>query len=543
MGLPLTGTSGAQSGLVNVVQNLLADPVSVSLSSNGPDTICDLSLTYFYKAEIGCLLSDSVIWKLEGLSGTLGAAFFNALVSFDAPGEGDLIVTNYTQCGAQADTLHLVVAEPFNKILDLGPDRVVCDNGVFTFNAGSGFARYRWQNGALDSVLTTLLPGPYWVDVWDACGNLQSDTVTVTFAPATVLDLGEDRQGCDDLSGTFQRPEFFSRWVWTPADFISCDTCASVAAAPASSTSWVVVAQTDDGCISVDTLTFSIQDTLFFQIDTSICVGQVLELYGSTLPADTSAHFFFPAPGAGCDTLISVQVSGIDAPIAHLEATICAGQSYDFNGSMLPADTTATFLFPGVGSGCDSAVVVSVTSWPPLALTLPPDTTLRIGAALALKAEAAGVAPLSFAWSPAGSLDCGDCAAPTATPDVTTLYRLTVSDANGCTAQDSVLVSVDPLCVVIIPNAFTPNGDGVNDRFFPKTDPCVRKVVEWRIASRWGETVFESRNATPNDPAYSWDGNRPDGTPFPSEVLVWYAELEYHDGRREARKGDVTLLR
>lgn len=538
--LPLPGTAGR---LVNIVQSYVAAPAAVTLSQNTPDTLCIPGATGIYKADRDCNTSDSITWKLEGLSGTLTTGADSAMITFDAPGEGSLIVTNYSACGTASDTLHLVVAEPADKILDLGPDRIVCDNGVFTFNAGSGFARYRWQNGAPDSMLTTLLPGLYWVDVWDACGNLQSDTVAVTFDPATVLDLGEDRQGCADLSETFQRPAFFSRWVWTPTDFISCDTCASVAAAPASSTSWVVVAQTDDGCISVDTLTFSIQDTLFFQIDTSVCVGQVLELYGRTLPADTSAQFFFPALGAGCDTLVSVQVSGIDAPLIQLDAIICAGQSYNFNGIALPADTTATFLIPAPGSGCDSTVVVSITSWPSLALTLPPDTTLRIGAVLALKAEAAGVAPLSFSWSPAGSLDCGDCAAPTATPGATTLYSLTVSDANGCTAQDSVLVSVDPLCVVIIPNAFTPNGDGVNDRFFPKTDPCVRKVLQWRIASRWGETVFESRNATPNDPAYSWDGNRADGTPFPSDVLAWYAELEYHDGRREVRKGDVTLLR
>lgn len=530
-------------GLVNIASNLFAQP-AISFSKVAPDTICILDSLYTYTAEkSGCFAADSFAWKLEGLTGTLNHDHAYGWAKFDAPGSGRIIVTAHTECGIVSDTLPIVVAEPFDKTLDLGPDRVVCDNGVFTFNAGGGFARYRWQNGSPDSVLTTLLPGQYWVEVWDACGNRQTDTVTVSIAPATVLDLGDDREGCDDLTASFERPDFFSHWQWTPGNFTSCDTCASVTVSPAATTSWVVVAQTDDGCISVDTLTFLIRDTLFFQLDTSVCSGQVIDLFGISLPADTTAHFFFPAEGPGCDTLLTVNVLGLDAPLSELEATVCPGAFFDFNGTLLPADTTAVFLFSAAGNVCDSVVTVTVSAWPPLTLTLPPDTTLRVGATLVLNAETTGTGPFSFAWSPAGSLSCADCPDPLSAPLETTLYTLAATDANGCSAQDSVLVTVDRACVVVIPNAFTPNGDGVNDRFYPRTDPCVRAVRTWRVVSRWGEPVFERFNLPPDDPALGWDGNRPDGEPFPSDVLVWYVELEYYDGRKEVRNGDVALLR
>lgn len=534
---------GSAGSLVNIVQSYVAAPVSIALAQETPDTVCTPGVPLVYHAATSCSPFDSITWNLEGLQGTVSPVADSAFVTFNAPGEGRLIVTKYSSCGTAADTLHIVVTEPFNKILDLGPDRVVCDNGVFTFHAGSGFARYRWQNGTPDSVLTTLLPGLYWVDVWDACGHKQTDSVRVSFAPATVLDLGPDQTDCDNFSATFSRPAFFDNWLWDKGGFISCDTCATVVVSPAASTSWVVVAQTEEGCISVDTLVFTLRDTLFFKIDTSICIGQALDIFGVSLPPDTTASFFFQNAGPGCDTLFSVQVTGIDAPFTALEAAVCPGQTYLYNGVEIPADTTLSFFFPGSGVVCDSTVVLRVNALPPLSLGLPPDTTLRIGATLLLETDVQGEEPLILSWSPSGSLSCSDCPAPTATPAASTPYTLQVSDANGCTAQDSVLVSVDPLCVVIIPNAFTPNGDGLNDRFFPKTDPCVRRVLVWRIVSRWGETVFESRNAQPNDPAYSWDGNRADGAAFPSDVLVWYAELEYHDGRREVRKGDVALLR
>ncbi len=540
-GLVLAGTIGTR--LVNVVQSLFNQP-TITFPKTAPDTICVLDSLYTYHIKrSGCFSADSTKWTIEGLSGTLFPEHYISWIKFDAPGEGQLIVINYTECGTVSDTLHIVVAEPFDKILDLGPDQVVCDNGVFTLNAGSGFTRYRWQNGAPDSLLTTLLPGKYWVDVWDACGNHQSDTVTISIAPATVLALGDDRMGCPDLTAVFQRPDFFSRWQWSPADFLSCDTCASVTVSPTASTSWIVVAQTDDGCISVDTVMFQIQDTLFFELDTSVCAGQTIDLFGMAFPADTTAQFFLPAPGLGCDTLLTINILGLDAPFLEIEKTICAGAFFTYHGIALPADTTAVFLQPGVGGECDSVVTVTVQSWPPLTVTLPPDTTLRVGASLILNAETSGTGMLDFQWSPAGGLSCTNCSAPETSPLETTLYTLTVADANGCRAQDSMLVTVDPACFVIIPNAFTPNGDGINDFFYPKTDPCVRRVRVWRVASRWGEMVFERQNFEPSNANLGWDGNQKNGEPFPSDVLAWYAELEYFDGRVEVRKGDVALLR
>jgi gliding motility-associated-like protein len=89
------------------------------------------------------------------------------------------------------------------------------------------------------------------------------------------------------------------------------------------------------------------------------------------------------------------------------------------------------------------------------------------------------------------------------------------------------------------PNAFTPNGDGVNDTFKPLFF-CPVLTTSFKIYNRWGQKVFETR-----DPNAAWDG-KVDGTEAPSDVYAWQVEYEVlREGqqRKLMGKGDVTLLR
>ena len=512
----------------------------IAFPPDAPDSICTLNSPVAYQIKNVACDVDSIRWSLVGLDGTITSNYQYADVTYLHPAQGQLIVTAFTACGQATDTLPVTVHAPFSKILNLGPDRTICDNGVFTCHVGSGFAKYRWQNGSTDSVLTTLLPGKYWVDVYDACGNRQTDTVVIKIAPASVLALGADVQQCAGLPMTFQRPAGFARWRWSPAAFLSCDTCASITVDPAATVTWTVLAQTADGCLSLDTLQWTIVDTLFSVRLTAVCEGQTLDLYGVQLPADTTAYFLRPSLGAGCDTLVTVQVLGLETPVATVQVQICAGQFFNFQGTLLPPDTTAVFHLPG--AGCDSIVTVRVSAFPPILLTLPADSTLSIGASLTLTAAASGTGPLSFYWQPGTGLDCTDCLQPVASPLDTMTYTLLVTDGYGCAARDSITLHVNPDCQLIIPNAFTPNGDGINDWFYPITFPCIRTVRLWRVVNRWGQVVFERRHFAPNQQDLGWDGQQ-QGKAAPGDVLVWMAELEYFDGRVEQRRGEVMLLR
>ncbi|MFN0174982.1 MAG: M43 family zinc metalloprotease [Saprospiraceae bacterium] len=540
-GVDLGPTGAVWGGLCNVISSYLNVPY-IAFPNDAPDTICQLNAPIFYQIpNVQCKV-DSITWITENLNTQIQPNYQYATIRYLTPGTGRLIVTAHTPCGSSSDTLEVLVVPPLNKTLDLGPDLVVCDNGVFSFNAGSGFTRYLWSDGTADSTVTTLFPGKYWVNVWDLCGNHQSDTITVSIAPNSVLDLGPDLpQQCSGTSSTYQRPANFESWRWSPEDFLSCTDCPSVTVSPTVSATWVIIGQTPEGCISVDTLRATIRDTLLFSLDTSVCVGQTLTVLGVQLPADTTAQFFLPTLGAGCDTILTVNVLGIENSASELEVTICSNAFFEYNGTMLPVDTVAIFQLASSLS-CDSVVTVTVNSHPPLSLTLPMDTTIHIGASVLLEAELIGTVTLDFVWSPSEGLSCIDCLDPLASPLDTITYTLAVTDQNGCTVQESVTVRVNEECRVRIPNAFTPNGDAANDRFRPITDPCVRTVRLWKILNRWGETVFTQINFPSTDSELGWDGIWK-GKPHPSDVLIWVAEFEYFDGRRESRKGEVTLVR
>ena len=89
------------------------------------------------------------------------------------------------------------------------------------------------------------------------------------------------------------------------------------------------------------------------------------------------------------------------------------------------------------------------------------------------------------------------------------------------------------------PNAFTPNGDGMNDTYQPLF-VCPVITTNFAIYNRWGERVFASR-----DPQAAWDGNV-NGQPAPADIYGWrleYEALRDNERRTITEKGEVNLLR
>ena len=112
---------------------------------------------------------------------------------------------------------------------------------------------------------------------------------------------------------------------------------------------------------------------------------------------------------------------------------------------------------------------------------------------------------------------------------------LTVTDPFGCYAMYDQQLNPDACCTVLFPTAFTPNGDGYNDRFRPIFNG-YHNFHEFRIVNRWGQTVFESANSNP-----SWDGFM---NGVPQDMGVYYYYIKYDcGGNTVEERGDVTLVR
>ncbi|TAK35125.1 MAG: T9SS type B sorting domain-containing protein, partial [Saprospiraceae bacterium] len=180
-----------------------------------------------------------------------------------------------------------------------------------------------------------------------------------------------------------------------------------------------------------------------------------------------------------------------------------------------------------------------------LTLSLEANAEIHLGDSYQINAQVSlPTSELSqITWSPSNTLSCGDCLNPIATPDATTLYKITVATENGCDATDFILLVVDKRVSVYVPNAFSPNGDGTNDVFMIYSDPkTVVKIKSFLVFNRWGETVWQYFNFEPNNPAFGWDGHHRGQLMNPA-VFAWFAEIEFVDGRTELFKGDVTLMR
>jgi len=164
-----------------------------------------------------------------------------------------------------------------------------------------------------------------------------------------------------------------------------------------------------------------------------------------------------------------------------------------------------------------------------------PDVDLSLGQSTTFNPIITAANVASYNWTPASNLSCFNCESPDATPSITTEYLITVVDDAGCTVSDSLLVKVSSP-ELLIPTAFSPNGDGVNDLFRALNKNLTKYNLQ--VYDRWGEKIFET-----SDPQEGWDGVY-QGITQPLGVYVWQCNYLFAGApKSKTAKGNVTLVR
>lgn len=179
------------------------------------------------------------------------------------------------------------------------------------------------------------------------------------------------------------------------------------------------------------------------------------------------------------------------------------------------------------------------------------DTTITAGATVSLAPAQVENADYTYAWTPAIGLSCTDCANPQATPTETTEYELRVSNSLGCLQQVKVRVEVveatpfepepQPRPDVLVPNAFTPNDDGLNDIFVPVANDRVH-FQQFEVYNRWGELLFRTADFQHNDISQGWDGTYR-GQLAPTGTYTYRLVAVIEEKGRRQYQGQVQLLR
>ena len=147
-----------------------------------------------------------------------------------------------------------------------------------------------------------------------------------------------------------------------------------------------------------------------------------------------------------------------------------------------------------------------------------------------------------WAWTPAANLNCTDCPNPVATLTFAQTYSVLVTDSNHCTDTASILITT--VCNegnYFVPNTFSPNGDGVNDYFYPRGSGLYN-IQSMTVFNRWGQIVFQRKNFPANSESMGWDGTF-NGKPAPMDAYVYIIEVICNNAQIVPLHGNVTLIR
>lgn len=509
--------------------------------------------------------------------------------------------TTYTGIGINVDgcsdtvSFTVYIHNPTFAEFDLSFDTCIIPAQLTFTNSSIGTTQFLWDFG--DGFTSTdptpvhdyAAPGNYFITMitLDTTGCGFNDTafmplfiptpLSITLSADTALCLG-DASTLDVTGG-----DFFN---WSPSTGLNDPTISDPLATPLVNTDYTVIATDTNGCADTASVSLTVVQPLTadFDVNYTPCLipntvilnnastnssSYIWQLDGITVTATDIIHVF-NTPGNYLITLIAIDTTGcgfddtVSSTIflpppavatANGTDTICygltlpltanGGESYFWfggpgidnvnaqNPNIIATGNYTYYVQVTDSNGCSDTASVPVYIHPVPSIDAGNDQLFDIGEGPLLN----GTIPWNgeYFWTPPEGLSCTDCLNPEATPESPTTYYLHFIDEFGCETIDSVFVMVTPS--VFIPNSFSPNGDGINEVFYP----YVRNLqeMELMIFNRWGEIIFTS-----NEFDKGWDGTHKN-IKCKTDVYVWKLKyISLHEpGVTREKRGHVTLLR
>jgi gliding motility-associated-like protein len=406
-------------------------------------------------------------------------------------------VSNSSSCISKDS---LVVTINPTPIITTNNDTAVCDGICVQLNTNGGVS-YIWtpttglSNGTIANPLACpLITTTYVVSGVDANGCSSSDTVTITINPLPIVDAGNDQGICVSgavvIGGAPTGPSG-ATYLWSPGATLDDNTLSNPTATPLVTTTYTVTVTDTNGCVDFDVITISINSipTVNAGNDTTICVGESLVIGGSPT-GPTSATFNWTPAGSlnnntflnpiatpnvtteyivtvtdsnGCIGIDSVLVTANILPIIIVsnDTSICSGDcaqlnatggtgyvwtppgtlsnSNIFNPIACPNSNTTYIVTVTDANNCVDTASVSVTINPLPTILAGPDLWLCTGDSIQLNATGG----ISYLWTPSIGLNDSTIANPMANPLTSTNYIVTGFDVNGCSSNDTILITVN----------------------------------------------------------------------------------------------------
>ncbi len=412
---------GCPPKTTNLVYQITVNPVAPPDTIMGPEMVCQNSTeTYTTNAAANSTFE----WSVTGGTITTGNTGTSVDIQWGNPGTGIITLKKLNQYGCESEAITREITILTTPQVDVGNDTSICIGDSIVINgsttASSGYT-LSWS--PTDSIIneTTLTPTVFpsdttayilSIDLGSIC--VGKDTINVMVNIPTV-DAGVDTAICAGDSVQLNGSSSPGTILWSPAADLDDASSYTPWASPTTTTDYIITLTDGIGCAITDTMTLTVDVgfTLTTTPDTSICANDCFNLMAS----GATDYAWEPAASLNDSTLPN--------PLA------------------CPTANTTYTVYAQTGACLDTGYVdVTINNLP--TVDAGTDVTICFGDTIQLTATGA----TGYTWTPADSISNTGIANPMVWPSDTTMYYVTGTDGNGCSAIDSVQVNVNPLPTV-----------------------------------------------------------------------------------------------
>lgn len=548
--------------------------ITANISIDGPDEVCIGDDVSFIN---NSSVADGYEWSFGGLGNSNDVA---PSFSFDESGTYTItmIASHSNEC-IESDTASIQVTVLPPADIAVSPGTTICaGDSVELFAEGEG--EFSWSPAGQVDYPSSSNP-TVWAETATtftvlldaACGEATA-TIEVEVWEED-FGTGEDQQICLGQSvgisafggGTYQ---------WTPAETLNNANSQNPQASPVESTNYQVEITSPNGCVYSSSVSIEVlpgPPEVETTEEVAICDGGGAFIWANGGdeyewdPIPGLSDYNIPNPVANpdvntwyivnvtnlCGTVtdsVLVNIGVANASIAtpdtacpNLPNMLQASGGIDFqwqpqsfidnpnisNPVVSPPHTMTYWVTVTDQYGCADIASVMVPVFDPPYVFASGNDVAEYYTHVDVFAESNG----ELVWESELPLSCFECEAPEVHATETGVVYVIATDENGCTATDSLLIEV--IGSLYVPNAFTPNGDGINDLF--KAEGTEIEKFHLRIYDRWGELIFESF-----DIDKGWNGGVNQHY-VESEVYVWEIVAKEHTGVTFEKRGHVTVIR
>ncbi|MBI2271144.1 MAG: gliding motility-associated C-terminal domain-containing protein [Bacteroidetes bacterium] len=389
-------------------------------------------------------------------------------------------------------------------------------SAITSSSGGTGILTYNWNIPATGTAVTNLSVGIYIVTVMDANNCTKTASVSIvnvggltTTTSGTPVLCNGGNTGTATATVTNGTPPYTYSWS---NGISSVSGSLSDQLTNLSVDTYTITVTDSKGCSSISTVTL---------IEPAILTLVPL------------------AYDAGCSGNNGSAVANAKGGTAQYTYSWSNGLVTDsiFNLSAGAYSITITDA-----KGCSTSANITVGTEMSTPITIiPAQQFINYGGHVDIIVTSSGGNSLTYTWTPAFGLSCTDCANPVATPVISTIYTVTVNDADGCQRTAMIDIIVKQGCSeddsdAFIANIFSPNNDGKNDILYIEGNGLTN--IYWAIYDRWGNLLFEAFDQT-----HGWNGTKK-GNPMESGTYVYYLKATCIKTNTEIKlKGNVSIVK